>query len=83
MLYKFFLGRLSVPQQVKFLKKNGFVLGSRSKNGRQVFVYMFNSVFAEVLFRNDNPEEPAEELVLMAGLGKLNAHFEKEMSLIS
>lgn len=78
MLFKFFLERLSLPRQVEFMKKRGIILGTRSKNGRQVFIYMFNELFAEVLFENDNPEEPAERLIFLAGLDKLNAHLEKE-----
>lgn len=78
MLFKFLLERLSLPRQVEFMKKRGILLGTRSKNGRQVFIYMFNDLFAEVLFQDDNPEAPAEKLKFLAGLNKLNAHLEKE-----
>lgn len=60
------------------MKKRGIMLASRKKNGRQVYIYMFRSVFAEVIFKEDDPEKEAESLLLINGLKKLNQHLEDE-----
>ncbi len=55
------------------------MLGTRLKNGRQVYTYMFRSIFAEILFTADDPSQQAEQLIMLPGLDKLNAHLEKEI----
>ena len=78
-MLSFFLIRLfSENRQVNFIKKRGLILDSRSRQGRQVFLYNYGDLFAEIVYRNDNPEEPAEDLVLVNGLKNLKKHLEKE-----
>jgi hypothetical protein len=72
---------MSLAQQVKFMKKRGIVLGTRWKDGRHVHMYMFRNLFAEVLYKNDDPAEEAEKLEMISGLAELNKKLEKEMKL--
>ena len=78
MVFKFFFERLSVTRQLDFMKKKGIILGTRMRNGRQVYIYMYDDLFAEVIFKNDNPHEDAESFVLVSGLHNLNQHLEKD-----
>jgi hypothetical protein len=75
---KLFLKQLPLHKQVSFLKKKGIMLGTRLKEGRKIYIYMFRDLFAEILFTNDNPEGTAESLKLVTGLDNLNDHLEKE-----
>jgi hypothetical protein len=60
------------------MKKKGIILGTRMRSGRQVYIYMYDDLFAEVIFKNDNPHEDAESFVLVSGLHNLNQHLEKD-----
>ena len=78
MLLKFFFNQLSMQTQSNYLQKRGILLGTRSKNGRTVYIYMLTNLFVEVLFRNDNAEEQPEKLVVLSGLKNLNDYLERE-----
>jgi len=54
------------------------MLGTRFKEGRKIYIYMFRDLFAEILYKNDNPEELAESLKMVSGLDNLNDHLEQE-----
>lgn len=69
---------LKPAKQVKYIKTRGVMLGARSKGGRQAYIYMFQSLFAEVLFKDDNPESETEQMILMNGLDMLHLHLEQE-----
>jgi hypothetical protein len=75
---KLFLKQLPLHKQVNFLKKKGIMLGTRIKEGRKIYIYMFRDLFAEILYKNDNPEESAESLKMVTGLENLNNHLENE-----
>lgn len=60
------------------MKKKGIMLASRKREGRQVYIYMFRDLFAEIIFKDDDPEKEAESLLLINGLKKLNQHLEDE-----
>jgi hypothetical protein len=79
MFTKFLFACLSRSRQVNLIRKKGIMLGTRRKGGRQVYTYMFRSLFAEVLYRNDSPEEPVENFIMIPGFRKLNDYFEKEI----
>jgi hypothetical protein len=78
MILKFIFKQFSMQRQVKFLKKKGIVLGTRLKDGRRIHIYMFRNLFVEVLYINDNTEEPAEKINMLTGLKSLNSYLEKE-----
>lgn len=78
MIFKFLFERLSLARQLDFMKKNGIILGTRTRNGRQVYIYMYDDLFAEVIFKNDNPHEDPESFILVSGLHNLNQHLEKD-----
>jgi hypothetical protein len=79
MFTKFLFSLFSTSWQVNLMRKRGIMLGTRKKGGRQVYTYMFRNLFAEILYRNDDPEEPAENFIMISGFRKLNDHFEKEI----
>jgi hypothetical protein len=79
MLLKFLFGQLSVSRQVRFLKNHGVMVGVRKKKHRQAYLYMFRNIFAEILYKNDDPGEKAESVMLFVGLKKLNYHLEREI----
>jgi hypothetical protein len=79
MFLKLFFTQMSLSSQVKFMKRKGIQLGTRLKDGRHIYTYMFRNLFAEVLYKNDNPDEPAERIYLLSGLNNLSVHLENEM----
>jgi hypothetical protein len=68
-----------MTSQVNFMRKRGIVLGSRWKDGRQIYIYMFRDLFAEVIYKNDNPKDEAESIEFISGLEKLNQHLENQI----
>ena len=79
MFLEFLLRKMNASRQVQFLKKRGIVLGVRQRNKRQIYLYMYLNTFAEVLYKNDNPDEPVEKVVLISGLEKLNRYLERDV----
>ena len=79
MLLKLFFNRLSLTKQADFMKRRGIVLGTRTKDGRQTYLYMVNNLFAEILYENDNPRLKPEAIVVLSGLHKLNRYLEEEI----
>lgn len=78
MFLKLFFKRWPLDKQVSFLKKKAVLIGSRTKENRKIFIYMYRDLFAEVLFRDDDPEHDAESVKLVKGLKKLNSYLENE-----
>lgn len=79
LLLKLFFKRLSVRKQADFMKRRGIVLGTRRKSGRQAYLYMVNSLFAEILYENDNPRLKVEALVVLDGLKNFNRYMENDV----
>ncbi len=79
MITKFFFKRLSLPAQAKFMKKRGISLGSRWKNGRYIYMYMFRNIFAEILFVDDNTENDPESVTVISGIDEFNKRLEDEI----
>lgn len=79
MLLKLFFKRLSLTNQASFMKRRGIILGTRTKDGRQIYIYMVNNLFAEIKYENDNPRNKVETLVMIEGLKKLNRYLEKDL----
>ncbi|HEY0656578.1 MAG TPA: hypothetical protein VGD65_25770 [Chryseosolibacter sp.] len=79
MITKFFFKRLSVESQANFVKKRGISLGSRWKDGRTIYMYMFRSIFVEVLFVNDNVENAPEDVTVISGIDEFNKRLEEEI----
>ena len=78
MFLKWFFKRLSRTRQAEFMKRRGIVLGTRTKDGRQRYLYMVNTLFAEILYEKDNPRMSVESLVVLDGLNDLNRYLEKD-----
>jgi hypothetical protein len=75
---RFFFKRWSLAKQADFMKKKGIMLASRKKSGRTIYIYMFESLFAEITFSEDDQEKQAERLLVLGDLEKLNKHLERE-----
>lgn len=78
MFRKFFFNHLSIQRQIDYLKKRGILLGTRTRDGRTIYVYMLTNLFVEVLYKNDNTKEHPEALTTLSGLRNLNDYLEKE-----
>jgi len=78
MLLKLIFRQFPMHKQVGFLQKNGIMLGTRTKNGRRIHIYMYRSLFVEVLYKNDNAHEPAEQVNMLSGLKNLESYLESE-----
>jgi hypothetical protein len=78
MLLKFLFSKLSKGKQVRFMQKRGIILGQRWKNGRQIYIYMYRNLFAEVLYVQDDPAQQPESVILISGLKNLNQYLEKD-----
>lgn len=79
MITKFFFKRLSVVSQANFMKKRGISLGSRWKDGRYIFMYMFRDLFVEIMFVQDNPENDPENVTVISGIEEFNKRLEEEI----
>jgi hypothetical protein len=78
MLFPLFFKQWPLPKKVSFLQKRGVLIGSRVKDSRKIFIYMYRDIFAEVLFSNDNPENSMESANIVKGLQSLNRYLEKD-----
>ena len=78
MILQFLFPHLSLSSQATRLQNDGISLGTRIKNGRKIYVYMFRDLFVEVSYVNDSPAESAERVNVLKGVKNLNAHLEKE-----
>jgi hypothetical protein len=79
MITKFLFKRLSVLSQANFMKKRGISLGSRWKDGRYIYMYMFRSLFVEILFVNDKIENDPEIVTVISGIDEFNRRLEDEI----
>ena len=78
MLLKLIFRQFPMHKQVSFLQKKGIMIGTRTKNGRRIHIYMFRSLFVEILYKNDDVQEPAERVNMLTGLKNLNSYLESE-----
>jgi hypothetical protein len=78
MFTRFLFNRMTLRQQVSYLKRKGVVLGTRLKDGRKIYIYMLKDLFIEVMFENDDVDNEPEKLIVLRGLDNLNNHLEKE-----
>jgi hypothetical protein len=78
MFFKFLFKQWPLHKQVSYLKKKGILIGSRTKEARKIYIYMYQDHFAEILFKNDDPEGDVENANIVKGLKNLNSYLEKE-----
>ena len=69
---------MTARQQVNYLRKKGIILGTRTKEGRKIHIYMLKDLFIEVLYQNDNADLEAEKVSILEGLDNLNSYLDKE-----
>jgi hypothetical protein len=77
-IFKLFYRRWSLHKQVDFLKRKAILIGSRTREKRKIYIYMYHNTFAEVLFHQDDPNNQPESASLVKGLKNLNAYLESE-----
>jgi hypothetical protein len=78
MFFKFFFKQWPLPKQVSYLKKKGILIGSRTREARKIYIYMYQDLFAEIQFKNDNPDSEVETANIVKGLKNLNSYLEKD-----
>jgi hypothetical protein len=78
MFFEFLFRQWPLRKQVSYLKRKGILIGSRTKDARKIYIYMYEDHFAEVLFKNDNPDGEVETASIVKGLENLNSYLEKE-----
>ena len=70
---------MSLLSQANFMKKRGISLGSRWKDGRYIFMYMFRDLFVEIMFVADNTENSPENVTIISGIEEFNRRLENEI----
>lgn len=76
--FKYFFKRWPLEKQASFLKEKGILIGSRARNDRKIFVYMYQDIFAEILFEKDNPDNKPQLASIVTGLKNLNQYLEND-----
>jgi|DewCreStandDraft_4_1066084.scaffolds.fasta_scaffold37305_4 hypothetical protein len=70
---------MSNQQKLRFLLDEGTMLGMRNKNGRTAYLYMLHNWCAEVIFRDDMPENEAEKIFVFRSVKQFNQYLEQEL----
>ena len=78
MLFQLFFKRWPLRRQVSFFQENAVQIGSRKKDNRTIYFYMYSNLFAEVMFEGDDPKGTAQSLTLVKGLKNFNTYLENE-----
>jgi hypothetical protein len=78
MLFKLFFKQWPLQKQVSFIQKKGILIGTRTKDSRKIYIYMYREHFAEVIFKNDDPDSSMESANIVKGLKNLNNYLENE-----
>lgn len=82
MLLKYLIKSLPIRRQFKIFKKHGLFIGSRIRQGRILYLYMVENLFAEIVFSGDSEENEPELINFVSGLTQLNQHLEREIHLV-
>jgi hypothetical protein len=78
MFFKFLFRQWPLHKQVSYIKRKGVLIGSRTKDSRKIYIYMYQDHFVEIQFKNDSPEDAVENASIVKGLKNLNNYLEKE-----
>lgn len=78
MLLPILLKRLSLQQQLNYVRKNSAYLGVRRSENRELHLYLFGKRIVEVLFEGDDINSKPEKLIWLPGLQDLEHHLERE-----
>ena len=78
MLFKFLFKQWPLLKQVDYLRRKGILIGTRTKDARKIHIYMYREIFAEVVFKQDNPDGEVESANIVQGLKNLNSYLEKD-----
>ena len=78
MFFNFFFKQWPLHKQVSYLRRKGILIGSRTKDARKIYIYMYHDHFAEVQFKNDDPDGEVEHASIVKGLKNLNSYLENE-----
>jgi hypothetical protein len=78
MFFRLYFKNLSESKKIAYLRTNGSVVGERIRHGRKVIVYLVKDFFAEVVYKNDNPENELESLLTFPSIKDLNSYLERD-----
>ena len=78
MILKWAFRYFSENKKIDYLKDQGIMLGTRSRLGRKVYLYMLRDFFVEVMYQNDNIDMNPEMLKTFTNVSNLNAYLEKD-----
>ena len=79
MIFRFFFKRMSLQKQADFMRKRGIILGTRYKDGRQLHMYMYRDLFAEILYKDDKEYGEPEAVLTISGLDEFSDRLENEI----
>jgi hypothetical protein len=68
----------SKERKARCISELGSFMGVRERNGRTVNLYMYKSLFLEVLHIDDNSNNEIESISLIGNISRLNSHLESE-----
>lgn len=72
----------SKSKKVSIINEKASFLGIRERGGRSVNLYMYKSLFLEVLYVNDSQNNAVESISLIGNIALLNTHLEREFKTI-
>lgn len=68
----------SKSKKASIINEISTFMGVRERNGRTVNLFMYKSLFLEVLYVGDNSNNEIESITLIGNIALLNSHLEKE-----
>ena len=68
----------SKTKKAQRVNESGTFIGIRERNGRRVNLFMYKSLFVEVLYVNDDTYGEIESISLIGNISRLNSHLEKQ-----
>jgi hypothetical protein len=72
----------SRSKKARIINENATFMGVRERNGRTVNLYMYTSLFLEVLYVDDNSNNEIESISLIGNIALLNSHLEREFKTV-
>ena len=68
----------SKSRKAKCISEDGTFMGVRERKNRTIHLYMYKSLFLEVLYMDDNSANEIESISLIGNISRLNSHLERQ-----
>jgi hypothetical protein len=78
MLFKLAFKYYSATRKMEVLRDSGVMLGTRTRQGRKVYLYMLRDFFVEIIYQSDNLDNNPERIETFSNLDNLNSYLERE-----